>query len=61
MSVRLRRFSTMRAAIVSVYVGWYVKLTRDGGVVAAAALGPIPGVVVVIRSTCSCRSRGSSS
>ena len=45
MSVRLRR--SYLWLIACVYVGWYVKLTRDGDVVGAAALGPIPGIVVI--------------
>lgn len=45
MSVRLRR--TYCWLIASVYVGWFVKLTRSDDVFAAAALGPIPGIMVV--------------
>jgi uncharacterized membrane protein len=45
MSVRLRR--SYLWLIACVYVGWYVKLTRDGNVLDAAALGPIPGIVVI--------------
>ena len=45
MSVRLRRMYCW--LIASVYLGWYVKLTRHGDVLESAALGPIPGFVVV--------------
>jgi uncharacterized membrane protein len=45
MSVRLRR--TYCWLIASVYLGWYVKLTRQGDVLESAALGPVPGFVVV--------------
>ena len=45
MSVRLRR--TYCWLIASVYLGWYVKLTRHGDVLESAALGPVPGFVVV--------------
>jgi uncharacterized membrane protein len=45
MSVRLRR--TYCWLIASVYLGWYVKLTRHGDPLEAAALGPVPGFVVV--------------
>jgi uncharacterized membrane protein len=45
MSVRLRRMYCW--LIASVYVGWFVKLTRHGDVLDSAALGPVPGFVVV--------------
>jgi uncharacterized membrane protein len=45
MSVRLRRMYCW--LIVSVYFGWFVKLTRHGEVLESAALGPVPGMVVV--------------
>jgi uncharacterized membrane protein len=45
MSVRLRR--TYCWLIVSVYVGWYVKLAAHGPLLEQAELGPIPGIVVV--------------
>ncbi|HEX6273577.1 MAG TPA: DUF2270 domain-containing protein [Polyangiaceae bacterium] len=45
MSVRLRRMYCW--LIASVYLGWFVKLTRQGDVLESAALGPVPGIVVV--------------
>jgi uncharacterized membrane protein len=45
MSVRLRR--TYCWLIGSVYLGWFVKLTRHDRLLDAAALGPVPGYVVV--------------
>ncbi|HEX6765254.1 MAG TPA: DUF2270 domain-containing protein [Polyangiaceae bacterium] len=45
MSVRLRR--SYLWLIASVYVGWYVKLSRQSNELEAAALGPIPGFLVV--------------
>jgi uncharacterized membrane protein len=45
MSVRLRRSYCW--LIASIYVGWYVKLTRHGEVLDAASLGPIPGYLVL--------------
>jgi uncharacterized membrane protein len=45
MSVRLRRMYCW--LIASVYLGWFVKLTRHGEFFESAALGPVPGIVVV--------------
>jgi uncharacterized membrane protein len=45
MSVRLRRMYCW--LIASVYLGWYVKLTRHGTALEAASLGPMPGYVVI--------------
>ena len=45
MSVRLRRMYCW--LIASVYLGWYVKLTRHGEILESAALGPVPGFVVM--------------
>jgi uncharacterized membrane protein len=45
MSVRLRRSYCW--LIASIYVGWYVKLTRGGDVLESAALGPLPGSLVL--------------
>jgi uncharacterized membrane protein len=45
MSVRLRR--TYCWLIASVYLGWFVKLTQHAELFEGAALGPVPGAVVI--------------